>query len=75
MYQSELVQGFFRDLEQSLWDKFKNSLADDYDGREKVYSMMKLSRTFQNAFLQYIAGGKTATDMLEKLKEGAFDNI
>ncbi len=75
IYQSELVQGFLKDLDKSLWEAFKQSPADDYEGREKVYSMMKLAGKFEGMFLQYIAGGKTASQMLEKLKDGAFDNI
>ncbi len=75
LYQSELIQGFFRDLDKSLWEAFKGSLSDDIDGREKVYAMLKLAGRFENCFKQYIAGGKMADDMLKKVEAGAFDNI
>jgi hypothetical protein len=75
MYQSELVQGFFSDTEKALWEAFKASRADDYDGREKVYSMLKLLSMFKSSFEQYIAGGKLASEMLEQMKAGAFDNL
>jgi hypothetical protein len=75
IYQSELVQGFFSDTERALWEAFKASRADDYDGRENVYAMLKLLSKFQNSFEHYIAGGKMAKEMLEKMEAGAFDNL
>jgi hypothetical protein len=50
-------------------------MADDYEGREKIYSMIKLSNAFENMFKSHIAGGKIANEMLTKLESGAFDNL
>lgn len=75
LLQSALIQGFFNDTEKALLNAFKTSRMDDYEGREKVYSMIRLLSMFKASFEQYIAGGKIAKDMLQQLEAGAFNNL
>lgn len=70
-----LIASFFSSTEETIISGIKTSQFDDKEGREKLYQLYKLLLSFKQFFERYVADGKISSDMLEKIKSGAFDNM
>lgn len=70
-----IIKEFFEATEQSFIDGIKGSTFEDHEGRENLFRMFKVLDAFKKFFERYIAEGKIANDMLQRFREGKFDNL
>jgi hypothetical protein len=75
LLEEPILRDFFTDMDRKLTDGIKGSAYEDKEGRENLYRMYKALDSFKKLFERYIAEGKIASDMLEKVKVGAYDNL
>jgi hypothetical protein len=75
IYQTEIVQNFFREIRLRTIDSWEKSHDTDLEGREKAYLFLKLVRGFENTFKTAMDTGKISSETLDKLREGAFENL
>lgn len=75
VFDEPIIKNFFNDTEKTIVDGIKGSAYEDKEGRENLYRLYRTLDSFKKFFERYIAEGKIASDMLERVKSGAFDNL
>lgn len=52
-----MIEGFFRDMEQSFFDTWKNSGINNTEEREKLFVFNQILKSFKQHFENYIETG------------------
>ena len=73
--ESPLVDKFFKDMETKGVEMWKESVAEDIDGRERLYAFMKLTGNFKKFFEKCIVDGKIAEKELADIASGKYENM
>lgn len=61
---NELVQEFLTKIRKNLHDKIEFSKADDKEGREEAWRLLKVLNEFERHFISIIETGKMAEKQL-----------
>lgn len=59
-------EDIWQDIEEELWKLFKDSKADDKDGREKIYSELHALKALKVRYERIATQGKKAEHELEQ---------
>jgi hypothetical protein len=71
--QSELLVNFFSNTEEALVERWRQTLPNDIDLRERCYLQMQLLDRFKLYMEATIDDGRMAATMLDKLLTGQRD--
>lgn len=70
-----LVKQFFEEMEKNSLALWKNSNPDDMDGRERLYIFMRLTDSYKQFFEKCIIDGQMASQELENILSGKYENL
>lgn len=73
--EASLVKQFFEDMEKNSLALWKNSNPEDIDGRERLYIFMRLTGSYKQFFEKCIIDGQVASQELEDILSGKYDNL
>lgn len=73
--EAPLVKQFFTDMEKNSLDMWKKSAPEDVEGRERLYLVMRLTDSYKMFFEKCIVDGQMASQELENLLSGKYDNL
>jgi hypothetical protein len=71
--QSELLVNFFSNTEEALVNRWRQTLPNDSDQRERIYIQMQLLDNFKLYMEATIDDGRMAATMLDQLLTGQRD--
>lgn len=66
----EKVRPALNHIRNTLHEKWENSNAEDTDGRERTWMMLKALKELDRYYLKRINTGKLAEEQLKKVKNG-----
>lgn len=69
LFHDEIVQDAFRSIEENIISKWRNSLADESQERDRAYIMLRLLENLKQQFLHAMNTGKAADHELLNLKD------
>lgn len=73
--EAPLVKQFFEEMEKNSLFLWKNSNPNDMDGRERLYIFMRLTDSYKQFFEKCIIDGQMASQELENILSGKYDNL
>jgi hypothetical protein len=69
LLKNELLNSAFDEIESTLMDSWKNSLAEDDTARNNAYLMYRLLQNLKSQFTRYVETGKMAERQLLEVRK------